>query len=392
MRLLGIVFILLASTLFVSAEDWTTADGKVYKNVVVVAQEDDGVRITYDGGVGKIPYYELPVDLQKRFGQDYDSLEAKRKAAEKALADATRNADAAAAAALKKQQEDAAAAAAAQAQNGGTAQPGGSQPGGQQPNAPGQSIPQPAVNRQPAPPPAPPPAPAPENENENPSSPTIAAAQASAKALYPASRFSYDEGLDVCHLDSSTVNVMLVVPEATPIAAAPVGTLMLRITTDGHTPERPDQIQATFVPSGTVKKAGDSHSIKFLVDGRYVPVTDVVSDDPAQVGDTVSFYLPPEQARQIFSAKNVNFSVGTVNYMIDQNGMAALRNYFDDLDHLPPASTNFVKAYHKFLNRLPSIITVISTVCEYIILGSFAIVVAASIAAFIMGVTRFIKM
>jgi len=185
---------------------------------------------------------------------------------------------------------------------------------------------------------------------------------------------------------------MLVVPEATPIAASPVGTLTLRITTEGHTAQAPDKIEAIFVPSGAVKESGDGHNIKFLVDGTYVPVTDLVPDDPGQVRNTVSFYLIPEQAVSIFKAKNVNFSIGSNNYMIDQSGIFAIRNYFEDVYHLPPPSPNFIRTYHRFINRIPSIITLISTVCEYIILSSFAIVVAASIAAFVMGVTRFIKM
>jgi len=383
MRWLGLLFLLLASTLLASAEDWTTADGKTYKNVTVVAQEDDGVRISYDGGVGKIPYYELPLDLQKRFGQDADSLEAKRKAAEKALEDATRNADAAAAVAaaeaLKKQQEhdaEVAATAAAQVRAQAAAN-----------NQPGMSAPTAPVPHQAPPLPAYP--------QVNPT-PVSKALQLEAKPLYPGSSFSYDEGQDVCYLDSPAVNVMLVVPEATPIAANPAGTLTLRIATDGRKPEAPDRVEATFVPSGTVKISGDNHHIKFLVDGAYVPVTDMVTDDSVPAGApasaNISFYLSPEQANSIFKAKNVNFSVGSVNFMIDQNGIFMFRKYFDDVDHLPPPSSSFTRSYHKFLNQLPSIITVISTVCEYIILGSFAIVVAASIAAFIMGVTRFIKM
>jgi hypothetical protein len=379
MRWLVLLFFVLASTLVVSAEDWTTADGNVYKNVTIVAQEDDGVRITYDGGAGKIPYYELPLDLQKRFGQDAESLEAKRKAAEKAFDDATRKADAAAAAAAasaaadaqKKQQEDMAAAALA-----ATKAAANRQPGMQSPPAP---VPPPTL--------PPPSAYAPVNPTA-----ISKAVQLEAKPLYPGSIFSYDDGLDVCYLDSPAVDVMLVVPDASPIAASPVGTLTLRITTDGRKPEAPDRIEATFVPSGAVKTSGDNQHIKFLVDGTYVPVTDLVPDDTGQVSNLVSFYLTPEQVNSIFKAKNVNFSVGSINYMIDQNGIEILRKYFDDVDHLPPPSATFTRSYHKFLNRLPSIITVISTVCEYIILGSFAIVVAASVAAFIMGVTRFIKM
>ena len=73
------LLMMLAMVLPAFAEDWTTADGKTYRNVVVIGQEDDGIRITYTGGVGKIPYYELSLDLQKRFGEDADSLEIKEK-------------------------------------------------------------------------------------------------------------------------------------------------------------------------------------------------------------------------------------------------------------------------------------------------------------------------
>src|ERR1700728_134514 len=95
MRWPWIACLLLASLLPVSAEDWTTEDGHVYHNVTVLGQEDDGVRITFDGGVGKIPYYELPVDIQKRFGQDVDSLAAKKHAVDKAIEDAMHSAAAA---------------------------------------------------------------------------------------------------------------------------------------------------------------------------------------------------------------------------------------------------------------------------------------------------------
>jgi hypothetical protein len=51
-----------------------------------------------------------------------------------------------------------------------------------------------------------------------------------------------------------------------------------------------------------------------------------------------------------------------------------------------------VRSFYKMLARIPSFFAIISTVCEYVILGSFALLVAASIAAFILGVSRFIKM
>ena len=90
--------------------------------------------------------------------------------------------------------------------------------------------------------------------------------------------------------------------------------------------------------------------------------------------------------------KKLNFSVGDYQYRIDDAGIATLRGYLDDVNHLPPQSVSQAKTYHRFLNKLPSIITMISTTCEYIILGAFALLVVASIAAFAMGLTRFIKM
>ena len=176
------------------------------------------------------------------------------------------------------------------------------------------------------------------------------------------------------------------------------GTLTLRITTDGHKPEMPDKIEATFFSAGAIKKPVGNNDIKFLVDGTYVPINEIenTADDDSssaeQASGNISFYLTLEQARAIINGKNINFSVGSNNYRIDDTGMSAFRIYFKDIDQLPPASTNFVRSYHKLVAELPSIITVISTACEYIILGSFAILLAASIAAFILGVTRFIKM
>jgi len=86
MRWPVVFFFLLLAILPLSAEDWTTVDGKTYQNVTVVLQEDDGVSITYTGGSAKIPYYNLPLKIQKQFGQDPDSIEAKRKSADDAEA------------------------------------------------------------------------------------------------------------------------------------------------------------------------------------------------------------------------------------------------------------------------------------------------------------------
>ncbi len=70
MRWLEDFLIIVASTFSVQAEDWTTADGKTYKNVVVIGQESDGVRVTWEGGVGKLPFYELDDDTLRKLGQD----------------------------------------------------------------------------------------------------------------------------------------------------------------------------------------------------------------------------------------------------------------------------------------------------------------------------------
>jgi len=376
MRWLLALLIVLATVLPVSAEDWTTADGKTYKNVVVMAQEDDAVRITYTGGVGEIPYYELSPDLQKRFGLDPATMEAKRIAAEKAKADA----EAAAAAAAQATPQPAASPQAA-------AQPGGNPQPAAQPGSSPQPVAQPGANIQPVQPPVNPLVPAAHVENKEPEP-------------YPGSKFSYDEGQDLCYLDSPAVNVLPVLPEAAPTAltSPSQGTLTLRITTDGHQPQVPDQIEATFLSASDIKNLASNRKIQFLVDGAYIPVSEIVSDNggsssgAGQSVKSVSFNLWPDQARSIFNAKNVNFSVGNNNYRIDPTGIGIFRKYFDTVDHLPPASFSIAKSYHKMLAQLPSIVTVISTVCEYIILGSFAVVFAATIAAFVLGVSRFMKM
>lgn len=430
MRRFGFLLIYLAVAFPVLAEDWTTADGKVYKNVVVVAQEDDGVRITYDGGVGKIPYYELSLDLQKRFGEDYDTLMSKRSEAEKALDDATRKADAAAA--KQKELDDAAAAAAAAAaqqnnaqsnpssgdaaQSGGnggsgsTAMPGGSTPSGSESSAPSGGTAQSGSAAQPGRPGQPKGAPTPgATAQAKPGSPAGPHSAGVAKPgapgaaqpdgyvnLFPGSSLNYDEVQDVCYLDSPTVDVELIVLDAS--QAPPAGqsaTLKLRTITEGRKPETPDRVEGTFYSGpGEAHKIPKNPKIKFLVDGTYIAANEPTPDDAAPSSDTnlVIFYLAPEKVKAIFLGQKVNFSVGPNEYRINDEALDTFRKYVEDVQHLPPASTDVVRAYHRFIARLPSIVTLISTVCEYIILGSFTILLAASIAAFIMGLTRFIKM
>jgi hypothetical protein len=392
----GVFFIVLASVLPVAAEDWTTADGKTYRNVVVTGQEDDGVRITYTGGVGKIPYYELSLELQKRFGEDYDSLEVKRLAAEKALAEATRRAQQAAE--QKKQQDEAAAQLQRsqpgqngaqpqyQPQPGGPIQPGiASQPGN--PNQPGvvnqPGNPNQAGNASPL---------AEQQTHSGTSAPTV---QVEEKVLYPGSIFSYNDSIDYCYLDSPTVNVLPVLLEAAPNAPVQVGTIFLRIATEGHKAETPDRIDVTFRPPSTAKQVTGIPKIKFLVDGANIPVPPTEKPEgeaPAAPGaDRILFSLSPEQARAIFHGKKVNFSVGSNDYRIDEAGLSTLQKYFADVDRLPPASTNLVKTCHRFINKLPSIVSMISTACEYVILGSFGLLTIVCVSAFFLGMSRIIK-
>ena len=48
------------------AEDWTTTDGKVYKQVQVLRVEADTVTFIYGGGGTQVPLAKLPPDVQER--------------------------------------------------------------------------------------------------------------------------------------------------------------------------------------------------------------------------------------------------------------------------------------------------------------------------------------
>jgi hypothetical protein len=406
MRAIGALILFLALAITVRAEDWTTADGRVYKGVVVVAAEDDGVRIKYDGGVGKIPYYELSDDLLKRFGQDAASLAAKKAAADKAAADAAMKTQQEAAE-LKKEKEEAAAAQAAtnpasQANSGANANSGaganansggaaGGKSGSSSSSGSGAHPGQPGVNpstgnaTEAAAPPPPPPF-----------SPTVAPTEDNP---YPHSKFQYDEGIDQCFLDSYTFNVSPIMPDPSAATAPQLqgGTIYFRVATEGKRAEAPDIVTGMFVSNAPLKKLADNHKVKFLVDGVVIQgepnanESDTTADKVLQTTQVI-FTVNAEQAKAIARGKIINVSVGSYDYRVDDSGLVILRGYQDDVDNLPPPSTNLARSYHRLLNKLPSIITMISTTCEYIILGAFGIIVVASIAAFIMGLTRFIKM
>ena|SRR5436190_13891864 len=52
------------------ADDFKTTDGKEYKNVKVSRAEPDGIVITFSGGIVKLPFAELPPEIQKQYSYD----------------------------------------------------------------------------------------------------------------------------------------------------------------------------------------------------------------------------------------------------------------------------------------------------------------------------------
>ncbi len=68
------------------AEDWTTTDGKVYRDVKVMKAEADAVTIICKDGGALVPLSTLPPDLQQRF--DYDPAKAQAAADARAKANA----------------------------------------------------------------------------------------------------------------------------------------------------------------------------------------------------------------------------------------------------------------------------------------------------------------
>ena len=53
-----------------SAEDFTTIEGKKYEGVTVSRVEPDGLMVVTDSGIAKIPFARLPEDVQKKYGYD----------------------------------------------------------------------------------------------------------------------------------------------------------------------------------------------------------------------------------------------------------------------------------------------------------------------------------
>ena len=70
--------------LLARADDWTTADGRIYKDVKIVKQDAIAVFILDSDGQAKVPLSTLPADLQERLGYDPEKAAAlaKEQAAE----------------------------------------------------------------------------------------------------------------------------------------------------------------------------------------------------------------------------------------------------------------------------------------------------------------------
>ena len=213
--------------------------------------------------------------------------------------------------------------------------------------------------------------------------------------------YSYNATLDVCYLDSPPIDVYSI-PNSQSTAAAPPtaqgSSLTLRIITDGRTPQQPERYEATFLAVGG--DGGDlaTRNIVFNTDTGAIYVDDANRKDAGSVpggGQPVqyaSFYLTAEQVRQICDGKTQTFSVGAALYRIDARGAGILHAYIGDVDTLQPATSSLMHSVYKMLARIPSFFSILSTICEYVILGSFGLLVAFSIAAFILGISRFIKM
>ncbi len=55
---------------FAGAEDLTTNEGKIYKQVTVTKVEPDGLSIMHESGTAKVLFIELPEEMQRKHGYD----------------------------------------------------------------------------------------------------------------------------------------------------------------------------------------------------------------------------------------------------------------------------------------------------------------------------------
>jgi hypothetical protein len=77
-----LTFLILSFTAAAFAEDFTTINGKEYKDATVTRVEPDGIVVKTTSGVTKVYFAELPKEVQERF--HYDSEKAASYSAEQA--------------------------------------------------------------------------------------------------------------------------------------------------------------------------------------------------------------------------------------------------------------------------------------------------------------------
>jgi hypothetical protein len=81
-NIMKILILLLALTTFTLAVDTypslSTKKGREYTSVTVTAVEPDGLRIRHESGTAKIPFEELPVEIQKKYAYDPSAADAHR--------------------------------------------------------------------------------------------------------------------------------------------------------------------------------------------------------------------------------------------------------------------------------------------------------------------------
>ena len=77
-----LTFLILCSTSVVFAEDFTTLNGKEYKDASITRVDPDGIVVKNKSGITKVYFTELPKEIQERF--HYDSGKAASYSAEEA--------------------------------------------------------------------------------------------------------------------------------------------------------------------------------------------------------------------------------------------------------------------------------------------------------------------
>ena len=102
-----VVLTLLGAAVVARAEDLKTRGGKEYKDIKVMAVEADGLKIMHAAGMAKIPYEQLPDDLQTKYAFDPTKAAEKRTADDAAKKMSAEQARAAAAKSAREKEENA---------------------------------------------------------------------------------------------------------------------------------------------------------------------------------------------------------------------------------------------------------------------------------------------